>query len=89
MFRRALQMAGLIMAILSAVSFWIVDAKPSKRGVAAPNLTVSAAGQVAAGSLVHASCVAVDGKGLLILGPSGAGKSALALALIAMGAPIR
>mgnify|MGYP001788534602 CR=1 FL=1 len=46
MFRRALQMAGLIMAVLSAVSFWIVDAKPSKRGVAAPNLTVSAAGQV-------------------------------------------
>ena len=46
MVRRALQMAGLMMAVLSAVSFWIVDAKPSKRGVAAPNLTVSAAGQV-------------------------------------------
>ena len=46
MFRRALQMAGLMMAVLSAISFWIVDAKPSKRGVAAPNLTVNAPGQV-------------------------------------------
>lgn len=35
---------------------------------------------------LHASCVAVEGKGLLILGRSGAGKSALALQLIAMGA---
>jgi HPr kinase/phosphorylase len=36
--------------------------------------------------IVHASTVAVDGRGLLILGPSGAGKSALALQLIALGA---
>lgn len=36
--------------------------------------------------LLHASCVAVDGRGLLILGPSGSGKSALALQLIALGA---
>jgi HPr kinase/phosphorylase len=34
----------------------------------------------------HASCVAVDGRGLLILGASGAGKSGLALQLIALGA---
>lgn len=40
------------------------------------------------GSHLHASCVALDGKGLLILGPSGAGKSALALALIALGADL-
>jgi len=35
---------------------------------------------------LHASCVAVDGRGLLIIGPSGAGKSALALCLISLGA---
>lgn len=35
---------------------------------------------------VHASCVALDGRGLLILGASGAGKSALALSLMALGA---
>jgi HPr kinase/phosphorylase len=36
--------------------------------------------------ILHASCVAVDGRGLLILGPSGAGKSSLALRLIGLGA---
>lgn len=35
---------------------------------------------------LHSTCVAVDGRGLLILGPSGAGKSALALRLISRGA---
>lgn len=36
--------------------------------------------------LLHASCVAVNGRGVLILGASGRGKSALALQLIAYGA---
>lgn len=35
---------------------------------------------------IHASAVAIGGRGLLILGPSGAGKSSLALALMAQGA---
>ena len=38
--------------------------------------------------LMHASCVAVSGRGLLIIGPSGAGKSALALDLMALGAAL-
>jgi HPr kinase/phosphorylase len=37
---------------------------------------------------LHASCVAVGGRGLLILGPSGSGKSALALQLMAFGADL-
>jgi HPr kinase/phosphorylase len=35
--------------------------------------------------IVHATCIAFDGKGALIVGPSGAGKSALALQLMAYG----
>jgi HPr kinase/phosphorylase len=37
---------------------------------------------------LHATCVGLEGRGLLILGPSGAGKSALALQLIARGAAL-
>ena len=37
---------------------------------------------------IHASCVAVAGRGLLIVGRSGAGKSALALQLMAYGAEL-
>ena len=38
--------------------------------------------------LMHASCVAVSGRGVLIIGPSGSGKSALALQLMAFGAEL-
>lgn len=36
--------------------------------------------------ILHATCVAVDGRALLITGASGAGKSALALRMLALGA---
>lgn len=36
--------------------------------------------------ILHATCVAVNGRGVVITGPSGAGKSALGLQLLAMGA---
>jgi serine kinase of HPr protein (carbohydrate metabolism regulator) len=38
--------------------------------------------------LLHASCVAIDSRGVLIRGPSGAGKSDLALRLIDEGAAL-
>lgn len=38
--------------------------------------------------ILHASCVDVDGRGLLILGPSGSGKSTLAIRLISLGAKL-
>ena len=37
---------------------------------------------------LHASAVALDGQGVLILGPSGSGKSSLALQLIGLGAQL-
>lgn len=37
---------------------------------------------------LHASCVALQNCGLLILGPSGSGKSGLALQLMALGAAL-
>ncbi len=37
---------------------------------------------------LHATCVAIGDRGLLILGPSGAGKSSLALRLISLGAAL-
>jgi HPr kinase/phosphorylase len=38
--------------------------------------------------LIHATCVAIEGHGLLLRGPSGAGKSDLALRLIDHGAKL-
>lgn len=38
--------------------------------------------------ILHASCVAVDGRGVLLLGPSGSGKSDLALRLVDAGAKL-
>jgi hypothetical protein len=37
---------------------------------------------------IHASCVSIGGKGVLLLGPSGAGKSSLALQLMDGGAKL-
>ena len=42
----------------------------------------------AVGETLHATTVAIDGGGLLILGPSGAGKSSLALRLVSLGAAL-
>lgn len=39
-------------------------------------------------NLVHASCVAINGKAILLFGPSGSGKSDLALRLIDAGATL-
>ena len=36
--------------------------------------------------IVHATTVAIDGRGVMITGPSGCGKSSLALELMALGA---
>lgn len=38
--------------------------------------------------ILHATCVAFEGKGVLILGQSGSGKSSLALGLMALGADL-
>lgn len=38
--------------------------------------------------LIHATCVAVGMRGLLIVGPSGSGKSSLALQMMALGASL-
>lgn len=47
-----------------------------------------AGGREASQSVIHASCVAVGGAGLLISGPSGSGKSSLSLELMAHGAAL-
>ena len=47
-----------------------------------------AAGPAQAPLVLHASAVALEGRGLLLMGASGRGKSALALELMAMGADL-
>lgn len=42
----------------------------------------------AAPQTIHATCIAFEGRGLVILGPSGSGKSALALQLMGSGAQL-
>ncbi len=44
------------------------------------------ANMAGAATVLHASCVAVNGAGVLILGASGRGKSGLALQMMALGA---
>ena len=39
-------------------------------------------------TLLHASCVSINGNGVLICGSSGSGKSSLAINLIALGAEL-
>ncbi len=39
-------------------------------------------------TILHASCVSLSGRGLLLTGPSGSGKSGLALQLLALGATL-
>lgn len=57
-----------------------------------PRSVITSTGELAptttkpAQTLIHASCVQVDGFGIVLLGPSGAGKSDFALRLIDAGA---
>lgn len=52
-------------------------------------MTPAASGSTLLGvETVHATCVSIDGRGILLRGPSGAGKSDLALRLIATGAEL-
>ncbi|GAA6162167.1 HPr kinase/phosphatase C-terminal domain-containing protein [Ruegeria sp. HU-ET01832] len=50
-----------------------------------PDTTLSAVENLDS-AVVHATCVAVDGRGILIIGASGSGKSALGLQMMAAGA---
>lgn len=47
---------------------------------------IPASGQDGDRVIAHATTVAVNGRGLVILGPSGSGKSGLALQMMALGA---
>lgn len=45
-------------------------------------------GMTASPETIHASCIAINGRAILLLGPSGAGKSDLTLRLIDRGAQL-
>ncbi|MEL6197658.1 MAG: hypothetical protein AAFT19_07415, partial [Pseudomonadota bacterium] len=49
---------------------------------------LAAADGASAGSILHASAIALGSRGLLILGPAGSGKTRLALELLTMGAAL-
>lgn len=43
-------------------------------------------GEAVGAQILHAGCIAHQGRGIVICGPSGAGKSSLALRMLALGA---
>ena len=51
-------------------------------------MTAAAPPRTSEPDILHASCVSLAGRGVLIRGPSGSGKSALALELMARGAAL-
>ncbi|WP_343064614.1 serine kinase [Limimaricola variabilis] len=61
------------------------DLRAPRRAIRRGPPDLNGGGDIDAPLALHASCVAWQGRGLLIIGPSGSGKSALALALMALG----
>ena len=55
MWRRALQMGSLVLALLSGLSYWVVETKPKHKSVAQPNL-------IAASGMTPVINIAVAGR---------------------------